>query len=89
MYFDESMIARRVPGWIVERTRENMDVYCMSLNDSFEEAVKSYPKLKKGSELWKAWYYDDFRKYIPDAYLPEYLNFRKYPLKYSARREAV
>jgi len=83
MYYDDSLIVRRVPKWIKERTRENMDVYLMSLNDSFEEAVKNYPKLKKGSELWKAWYYSDFRKYIPSAYRPEYLDFLNYPLNYA------
>lgn len=58
--------------------------YNLCLSDAFEEAVKNYPKLKKGSELWKAWYYCDFRKYIPSAYIPESLDFRKYPLRYSA-----
>lgn len=73
----------RVPKWIIERTRENIDVYGMCLTDSFDEAVKNYPKLKKNSELWKAWYYDDFRKYIPSAYISKYLDFSKYPLKYA------
>ena len=58
-----------------------MEVYHMGLADSFREAVRTY--VKKGTELWKAWYYDDFRKYIPSAYLPEYLDFAKYPLKYA------
>ena len=79
MYF-EALIVRRVPKWIRERTRENMNVYCMSLSDSFSEAVRNYPKLKKGSELWKAWYYDDFRLYIPSAYLPGAFDFEARPL---------
>jgi hypothetical protein len=66
--FSENLIVRRVPKWIKERTRENMSVYCMGLSDAFAEAVRSYPKLKKNSELWRAWYYDDFRSYIPTAY---------------------
>jgi len=83
MSFTETAIVRRVPKWIKDRTRENMEDYNMCLSDSFQEAVRSYPKLKKGSELWKAWYYDDFRLYIPSAYRPEVFDFAKYPLKYS------
>ena len=81
--FCDDLIVRRVPKWIVERTRENIEVYNMCLSDSFAEAVRNYPKLKRGSELWKAWYYDDFRKYIPSAYRPETLDFCKYPLNYT------
>ena len=84
MFYSESFIVRRVPKWIRERTRENIEEYGMCLSDAFEEAVKNYPKLKKGSELWRAWYYCDFRKYIPSAYIPESLDFSKYPLRYSA-----
>lgn len=84
MYFHDDLITRKVPKWIVNRTRENMDRYYMGLGDSFAEAVRNYPKLKKGSELWKAWYYDDFRLYIPTAYRPECFDFAKYPLKYQA-----
>jgi hypothetical protein len=52
----------------------------MDLYDSFQEAVKSFAK--KGSELYKAWYYDDFRKFIPSVYESKYLDLSKYPLKY-------
>ena len=83
MTYAEYKIVRRVPKWIINRTQENIDEYYMSLNDAFENAVKDYPKLKKESELWKAWYYNDFRLYIPTAYLPEYMDFEKYPLKYN------
>lgn len=79
--YDDNLIIGRVPNKIKERTKENMEVYHMGLADSFREAVRTY--VKKGTELWKAWYYDDFRKYIPSAYLPEYLDFAKYPLKYA------
>lgn len=88
MFFDDSLIVRRVPRWIVDRTQENMEVYNMGLYDSFAEAVRNYPKLKKGSELWRAWYYDDFRLYIPSAINPERLDFTKYPLRYKACGEA-
>lgn len=70
----------RVPKKIQDRTIENMDVYHMGLADAFKEACRDLAP--KGSELWKAWYYDDFRKFIPSAYLEEYLDFKKYPKKY-------
>lgn len=81
--FDEMDFTKRVPKSILNRTKENMEVYNLTLMDAFEEAVKTLSK--KGTELWKAWYYSDFRKYIPCAYQSEYLNFRKYPLKYKGK----
>lgn len=59
---------------------ENMEVYNLSLTDAFQEATRSLAK--KGTELWKAWYYDDFRAYVPCIYDPKYLDLSKYPLKY-------
>lgn len=73
--------AKRVSKKIKERTEENYYTYNMSLLDAFEEAVRTYAK--KGTELWKAWYYSDFRAYIPSEYREEYLDFEKYPLKYA------
>ena len=64
-------IVKRVPKWIADRTQGNMDNWGMSLYDAFEESVREYPKLKKGSKLWNAWYNSDFREYIPSAYMPE------------------
>lgn len=81
MLFYSEMIVKRVPKTIVNRTQENMDVYHMCLSDAFEEAARNFAK--RGTELWKAWYYDDFRKYIPSAYREEYLDFDKYPIKYA------
>ena len=83
MFYHDDLIVRRVPKWIRERTRDNMDNYGMALYDAFAEAVRNYPKLKRGSELWKAWYYDDFRLYIPSDIEPSHMDFRKYPLRYS------
>lgn len=80
MFYDDSMIVRRIPKWIRERTRENMEDFGMCLSDSFAEAVRNYPKLRRGSELWKAWYYDDFRLYIPSVYLPSAFDFSARPL---------
>lgn len=73
--------AKRVPKAIKERTEENYYEYNMTFYDSFKEAVKTLAK--KGTTLWKAWYYDDFREYIPNEYREEYLDFEKYPLKYA------
>ena len=73
--------AKSVPKNIAKRTEENLTKYHMNLADSFEEAVRTLAK--KGTELWKAWYYDDFRAFIPSEYRPEFLDFEKYPLKYA------
>lgn len=80
MYYNDELIIGRVPKKIKERTKENMEVYHLVLSDAFKEAVKELAK--EGTELYKAWYYDDFRKFIPSAYNTEYLDFSKYPLKY-------
>ena len=39
--FDENDFIKRVPKKILERTRENMEVYHMDLADSFQEASPS------------------------------------------------
>ncbi len=83
MFYEDDLIIGKVSKAIRKRTKENMEVYNMCLSDSFEEAVKTYAK--EGTELWKAWYYSDFRKFIPSAYIPEYLDFTKYPLKYEGK----
>lgn len=80
MRYSEDLIVKRVPRKIRERTKENMDVYSLGLYDAFKEAVRTFAK--KGTKLYKAWYYDDFREYIPSACNEEYLDFEKYPLKY-------
>lgn len=83
MTFDETDFAKRVPKKILDRTKENMEVYNMGLYDSFKEAVRELSKT--GTKLWKAWYYDDFREYIPCVYNQKYLDFEKYPLKYKEK----
>lgn len=80
MFYDDDLIIKRVSKKIRQRTKENMEVFHMGLYDAFDEAARTYAK--KGAELWKAWYYSDFRKYIPSAYIEEYLDFNKYPIKY-------
>ena len=81
--YDESKIVERVSKAIKERTKENVDVYNMCFSDAFEEAVRTLAK--KGTKLWKAWYYSDFREYIPSEYIPERLDFKKYPLAYKGK----
>jgi len=76
----EIKYTQRVPKKIQNRTIENIEVYHLSLGDAFEEAVRTFAT--KGTELWKAWYYSDFRKFLPQIYNEEYLDFNKYPLKY-------
>ena len=82
MKFNESMIYGKVPKIVIEMTRRGMEEYCLSLIDAFREAVREYPRLNHNSELYKAWYYDDYRRFIPSAYYPETLDFNRYPLQY-------
>lgn len=81
MFYNDDLIVGRVSKKIRERTKENMEKYNLCLSDSFEEAVRELAK--KGTELYKAWYYSDFRKFIPSVYDSKYLDFNKYPLKYA------
>ena len=76
--FDQSMITKRVPKEIMKRTQEYFDDYQMDLYDSFNEAVRHYRK--PSQELRLAFLSSDYREYIPSAYLPQYLDFDKYPL---------
>lgn len=77
--FDRNDFIKSVPKNILERTKENMEVYNLSLTDAFQEATRTLAK--KGTELWKAWYYDDFRKFIPSVYNSEYLDFFEISIK--------
>lgn len=83
--FDEADIKRKVPTKVLERTKENMGNYNMSLGDAFEEAARTLAK--PGTLLFKAWYHNDFREYIPCVYEEKYLDFAKYPLKYNIKEE--
>lgn len=78
--FDESDIKRKVPKKVIERTRENMETYHMTLGDAFKEAARELAK--PGTRLFNAWYHNDFREYIPSVYEEKYLDFEKYPLEY-------
>lgn len=84
MYLDmielESLLKKPVPKKVKQRTITNVNKYCMSLGDAFDEAARAYAG--KTTELYKAWYFSDFRLFLPSIYNPEYLNFDKYPLNY-------
>ena len=80
--FNEKMIYGKVPKMIIESTRQGMEIYGLSLYDAFREAVREYPRLNHDSELYKAWFEDDFRRFIPSAYHAEYLDFNRHPLLY-------
>ena len=84
MYFTDDMIVGLVSRAVREYTREGMDKYNLNLADSFEDAARKYAR--PGMELYDAWFYNDFRKYIPSAYEEKYLDFEKYPLKYQRRK---
>ena len=81
--FDEDDFIKDIPKNILERTKENMEVYHIDLRDAFQEAVREFAQ--EGTELWKACYYDDFRAYVPCIYEQKYLDLEKYPLKYEGK----
>lgn len=80
VYYDDADFTKKVSKRIRQETKKIMEEYHVSLCDAFEWAARDLSK--KGSELWKAWYYGDFRKFCPAMYDKEYLDFKKYPLKY-------
>lgn len=79
--YNDAMIYGKVPVKVRRVCKKYMDEYNMSLFDAFKEAVRDM-KIPKDSELFKAWESYDFRRFIPSAYLPEYLDFNKHPLDY-------
>ena len=44
MSYSEDLIVKRVTMRIRERTKENMDKYCLTLYDAFQEAVRELAK---------------------------------------------
>lgn len=83
MIFDEKYFAKKIPKKILKRIKENMGIYGLTLDEAFGEAARTLAK--RGSTLWKAWYYSDYREFVPCLYEPEYLDFLKYPLKYDGK----
>lgn len=81
MKYETNMITRgSVPQKIRRQTKKYMEKYCMGLYDAFNIVCREYAE--KGTELRAAWYTSDYRKFIPSAYIPEFLDFKKYPLRY-------
>lgn len=74
------LIVRNVPKKVVETTEWYMRERDMNLYDAFKEAVRE--TYCTSVRLRHAWFFDDYREYIPSAYAPEYLDFEKYPLRY-------
>ena len=78
--YDDSKIIGKVNKKVRNATKRYMEKYNLNLADAFKEACRYYAS--KSTELYIAWYYDDFRKFIPSEYNKKYLDFEKYPLKY-------
>ena len=57
-----------IPKRVKSRTYENMKVYRMGLYDAFKEAIEHWYD-ECPVELQEAWYTDNFRAYIPSAYI--------------------
>lgn len=80
MKYNNDLIVGNVLVAVRDRVRENMDVFGMGLYDAFDEAVREC--VHTPCELFAAWYVSDYRKFIPEAYLPKYLDFDLFPLRY-------
>lgn len=79
--YNEKDFAIKLPKYLTDEIKKLMEKYSLSLSDAVKEAFRN--KVKSKNTLWyKAWYFDDYREIIPSAYLPKYLDFEKYPLKY-------
>lgn len=79
MIFNEDLFYH-VPKYIIKEIKKTIDEYGVCLSDAIEWTFRDYAK--QGSELWKAWYYSDYRRFIPSWYSQEELDFNKHPLKY-------
>ena len=75
-----------VPSRIRRRTYYYMKKYYLNLADAFKEAVRVDYELDPStySDLINAFFFDDYRAFIPGEYLSKYLDFEKYPLAYES-----
>lgn len=81
---DNSMFAVKLPKYLLNRVQLYVERFNMSLIDSLRSACLDVCNSK--NTLWyKAWYYDDYREILPSAYIEEYLDFEKYPLRYEEK----
>lgn len=83
----KQLIFGNVPPYIRQKTHYYMKKYYLSLNDAFDNAIRDGMRrhLMDGipdENLYNAWYTQDFRLYIPSAYIPKYLDLKTYPLAY-------
>lgn len=79
--FEEQDFKKPIPKEILHRVKENMETYNLDLSDALEDAARELAV--KDSLLWRAWYYNDYREFIPCAYIEKFLDFEKYPLAYA------
>lgn len=80
-HYDESYFKIKLPKYISEAIKRNIEKYNVDLADAVEFAFREKVN-NKNTLWWKAWYYDDYREIVPCIYEKEYLDFKKYPLKY-------
>jgi len=73
---------RKVPQKIINQICKDMEEYSLCFTDALNLAFREY-QAGTESEIYKAWYYQDFRAFCPSIYNLEYLDFEKYPLKYT------
>lgn len=63
----QGKLVQNVPKWVRDRTAWYMTKYWMDLHDAFHEAVRDYKHPSK--ELQQAFMEENYRKYIPSAYV--------------------
>ncbi len=80
MKVDNNTFAVKLPAYLINRINWYIEKTGVSIIDALRAACREVTYT--GTLWYKAWYHDDFREIYPDAYLPEYLDFEKYPLKY-------
>lgn len=76
----DGRIAKPVSDIVKQLTAEGIERYGLGLYDAFKSAAAI--GAEKGTKLYKAWYVNDLREYIPSSVFPDYLDFEKYPLAY-------
>lgn len=74
-----------IPDDLKKRIEENVTIYLLGEGDAVKEAFGHFCRngaFDPNSKLYKAWYYSDFREFVPEIYISKYLDFEKYPLAY-------
>lgn len=76
-----------IPKYIINRVKWYMEKQNVDKADALKYSIRDAigkGKITEGDPLYNMWYHDDYRLIAPDIYIPEYLDFKKYPL-YSLR----